>query len=195
MLSLISRHSEEGHHNVGCLEGGRGRGVEVLETGGALRQLLRVAAAVHELPGKLLPPILCLMKTHSESAIMTSSFSSLPRCPLPFSGTAANLHRPRVPGSGSMPPASRRYESLKHCKWVDEVVEDAPWVVDEDFLAVHQVMLECHVLRRWCCGIGGGYLTCAVVLHSLSGVVKWEGCPQYFCIRFKLCCRDAVSAR
>lgn len=33
----------------------------------------------------------------------------------------------------------RRYESLKHCKWVDEVVEEAPWVVDEAFIAKHQV--------------------------------------------------------
>lgn len=32
-----------------------------------------------------------------------------------------------------------RYESLKHCKWVDEVVEDAPWVVEDEFIAAHQV--------------------------------------------------------
>ncbi|CAM9304088.1 unnamed protein product [Ectocarpus sp. 12 AP-2014] len=39
---------------------------------------------------------------------------------------------------------TERYESLKHCKWVDEVVEDAPWVVDEDFIAVHQIDFVCH---------------------------------------------------
>ena len=32
-----------------------------------------------------------------------------------------------------------RYESLRHCKWVDEVIEDAPWVVDQTFLDQHQV--------------------------------------------------------
>jgi hypothetical protein len=32
-----------------------------------------------------------------------------------------------------------RYESLRHVKWVDEVVEDAPWVLTEDFLAKHKV--------------------------------------------------------
>jgi hypothetical protein len=32
----------------------------------------------------------------------------------------------------------KRYEALRHCKWVDEVVEDAPWVVTEEFLRKHQ---------------------------------------------------------
>ncbi|CAM9137418.1 unnamed protein product [Scytosiphon promiscuus] len=39
---------------------------------------------------------------------------------------------------------TERYESLKHCKWVDEVVEDAPWVVDEAFVAAHQIDFVCH---------------------------------------------------
>ncbi|RUP43369.1 hypothetical protein BC936DRAFT_137285 [Jimgerdemannia flammicorona] len=32
-----------------------------------------------------------------------------------------------------------RYESLRHCKWVDEVVENAPWVVDQSFIDQHKV--------------------------------------------------------
>lgn len=32
-----------------------------------------------------------------------------------------------------------RYESMRHCKWVDEVIEDAPWVIDQDFLDKHKV--------------------------------------------------------
>ena len=32
-----------------------------------------------------------------------------------------------------------RYEALRHCKWVDEVVTDAPWFVDEAFLEKHKV--------------------------------------------------------
>ncbi len=32
-----------------------------------------------------------------------------------------------------------RYESLRHCKWVDEVIHDAPWVINEQFLLDHDV--------------------------------------------------------
>ncbi|CAM9251308.1 unnamed protein product [Chrysoparadoxa australica] len=39
---------------------------------------------------------------------------------------------------------SERYESLRHCKWVDEVLEDAPWVVTEEFLAEHRLDFVCH---------------------------------------------------
>eukprot|EP00904_Undaria_pinnatifida_P008841 jgi/Undpi1/5087/HiC_scaffold_19.g08439.m1 len=39
---------------------------------------------------------------------------------------------------------TERYESLNHCKWVDEVVENAPWVVDEAFVAAHQIDFVCH---------------------------------------------------
>ena len=37
-----------------------------------------------------------------------------------------------------------RYESLRHCKWVDEVIEDAPWVLDDEFLEKHQIDYVCH---------------------------------------------------
>lgn len=37
-----------------------------------------------------------------------------------------------------------RYESLRHCKWVDEVVPDAPWVLTNDFLERHQIDFVCH---------------------------------------------------
>ena len=32
-----------------------------------------------------------------------------------------------------------RYESLRHCRWVDEVIPDAPWVITEQFLLDHDV--------------------------------------------------------
>lgn len=32
-----------------------------------------------------------------------------------------------------------RVESVRHCKWVDEVIENAPWIIDKDFVTKHQV--------------------------------------------------------
>lgn len=37
-----------------------------------------------------------------------------------------------------------RAESLRHCKWVDEVVEDAPWIVTQDFIDKHQIDFVAH---------------------------------------------------
>jgi choline-phosphate cytidylyltransferase len=39
---------------------------------------------------------------------------------------------------------AERYESLRHCCWVDEVIVDAPWVVTDDFLAAHDIDFVCH---------------------------------------------------
>ncbi|EGG05357.1 uncharacterized protein MELLADRAFT_48823 [Melampsora larici-populina 98AG31] len=37
-----------------------------------------------------------------------------------------------------------RYESVANCKWVDEVVEDAPWQVDAEFMQKHQIDYVAH---------------------------------------------------
>ncbi|KAI9366258.1 cytidylyltransferase-domain-containing protein, partial [Pilaira anomala] len=37
-----------------------------------------------------------------------------------------------------------RYEAVRHCKWVDEVVQDAPWFVDQEFLDSHDIDYVAH---------------------------------------------------
>ncbi|KAG0164267.1 T-complex protein 1 subunit beta [Apophysomyces sp. BC1034] len=37
-----------------------------------------------------------------------------------------------------------RYESVRHCRWVDEVIGDAPWVVTQEFLDKHQIDYVAH---------------------------------------------------
>jgi choline-phosphate cytidylyltransferase len=32
-----------------------------------------------------------------------------------------------------------RVESVRHCRWVDEVVPHAPWIVGQEFIDKHQV--------------------------------------------------------
>ena len=36
-------------------------------------------------------------------------------------------------------PQLERCELIRHCRWVDEVVEDAPWRLDEAFLNAHRI--------------------------------------------------------
>ncbi|MFS7962434.1 putative choline-phosphate cytidylyltransferase [Helianthus anomalus] len=37
-----------------------------------------------------------------------------------------------------------RYESLRHCKWVDEVIPDAPWVLTQEFMDKHKIDYVAH---------------------------------------------------
>ena len=37
-----------------------------------------------------------------------------------------------------------RYESLRHCRYVDEIITDAPWTITDEFLAVNKIDLVAH---------------------------------------------------
>lgn len=40
--------------------------------------------------------------------------------------------------------AKERAESLRHCRWVDEVIEDCPWIITVDFLEKHKIDYVAH---------------------------------------------------
>lgn len=40
--------------------------------------------------------------------------------------------------------ARERAESVRHCKWVDEVIEDCPWIVTAEFLEKHNIDYVAH---------------------------------------------------
>lgn len=37
-----------------------------------------------------------------------------------------------------------RAETVRHCKWVDEVVENCPWIVTPEFLSEHKIDYVAH---------------------------------------------------
>lgn len=40
--------------------------------------------------------------------------------------------------------ARERAETVRHCRWVDEVIEDCPWIVTTEFLAQHRIDYVAH---------------------------------------------------
>mmetsp|Transcript_9500 Transcript_9500/g.23774 ORF Transcript_9500/g.23774 Transcript_9500/m.23774 type:complete len:257 (-) Transcript_9500:438-1208(-) len=49
---------------------------------------------------------------------------------------------------GTIFTQEERYECVRACKWADEVIEDAPWYVDEEFLEKHKIDYVVHG-RGW----------------------------------------------
>jgi hypothetical protein len=87
-----------------------------------------------------------------------------------------------------------RYESLRHCKWVDEVVTDAPWVITEEFLKEHDVR---GFSLRWCsvqCLLRCS-LQCPFRRSLRCSLRCWLRCPLRRSLRFSLQCPLRRSLR
>jgi len=39
---------------------------------------------------------------------------------------------------------AERCETVRHCRWVDQIIAEAPWVIDADFLTKHQIDYVAH---------------------------------------------------
>lgn len=50
---------------------------------------------------------------------------------------------------------AERMESVKHCRWVDEIAPEAPWVVDQAWLERYQIDYVAHDEMVY---PGGGHL-------------------------------------
>lgn len=58
-------------------------------------------------------------------------------------GVVNDEHTHRYKGPTVVPEAWR-YDRVRHCRYVDEVIKDAPWVIDQDFLIKNKIDFVAH---------------------------------------------------
>lgn len=44
---------------------------------------------------------------------------------------------------------AERYDAVRHCRYVDEIVRDAPWETDDEFLEKHKVKNDVHLKTKF----------------------------------------------
>lgn len=67
--------------------------------------------------------------------------------------------------------SSERYEALRNCRWVDEVLEDAPWVIEPPLLEKLQIDYVAHDELPYAMGSGGA----ATASNDVYDWLKREG--------------------
>jgi cytidyltransferase-like protein len=63
---------------------------------------------------------------------------------------------------------AERYENLRHCRWVDQIIPDAPWVVTKDFLELHDIDFVCHDELPYIDTSGSGAGDCYAPLKAMG---------------------------
>jgi choline-phosphate cytidylyltransferase len=59
-------------------------------------------------------------------------------------GVTGNKETHKRKGLTVLSATERAAESVRHCKWVDEVIEDCPWIVTAEFLEKHNIDYVAH---------------------------------------------------
>lgn len=92
---------------------------------------------------------------------------------------------------------TERYEALRHCRYVDEVIRDAPWTLTPEFLEKHKVCFSSYPPFPYM-GIEGKQQACEVVSAGVSYLiqftpvskVRYLPCLPSVCVR--KCCISLV---
>lgn len=67
---------------------------------------------------------------------------------------------------------TERYEALRHCRYVDEVIRDAPWTLTPEFLEKHKVCFSSYPPFPYM-GIEGKQQACEVVSAGVSYLIQF----------------------
>lgn len=76
-----------------------------------------------------------------------------------------------------------RYEALRHCRYVDEVVRDAPWTLTAEFLEKHKV------------NITASYVLIPQIFGTTPGIIVQRQQQRYLLFSLPQHCRVTLTDR
>lgn len=103
---------------------------------------------------RVMPECSCKLRTSFPTHILLLGVSSntlaqateegLHACNIPVHAVTNDEMTLRLKGK-TVCTESERYDALRHCRYVDEILTDAPWTITPEFMEEHQVRLfHCH---------------------------------------------------
>ena len=81
---------------------------------------------------------------HGHARQLLEAKTIFPKCEVYLLAGVCNQRLTSQKKGDTVMEEDERYESLVHCRYVDEVIRNAPWTIDQEFLSFHKIDFVVH---------------------------------------------------